>query len=245
MSFDALADAYDRHRIGYSEELYDAIVGYGLGAGSRVLDLGCGTGIASAAFVERGMNVTGLDISHPMLAHARARSPGATFVQGSADDLAFPNDSFDGAVSAQAFHWFDAPKVLAQICRVVRPYGILAIWWKTILHGDRVRMLREEVAAEIEGLPPVPAVEELLGESFEAFQDAPLIDRRLRVIPWQVTMRVSDFIGYEHSRARARTRFGDQIPAYLERLGARLGDPSAPLDVGYLQYLYLGKVRPR
>ncbi len=58
-------------------------------------------------------------------------------------------------------------------------------------------------------------------------------------------MRVADFLGYEDSRARARMRFGDRIPEYLERLAARLGDPGDGLDVGYVQYLYLGKVRPR
>jgi ubiquinone/menaquinone biosynthesis C-methylase UbiE len=243
MSFDALADAYDRHRIGYSGELFEAIVGYGLSPGSRVLDLGCGTGIASAALAERGMIVTGIDISTPMLAHARKRVLDATFVNASADALAFPAESFDGAVSAQAFHWFDAPKVLAEVVRVVRPYGVVAIWWKTIMHGDRVRMLRAEVASEL--AEPAAAADDLLGESFAPFYDAPLIDRRLRVIPWQVTMRVADFLGYEDSRARARMRFGARTPEYLERLAARLGPPETALDVGYVQYLYLGKVRPR
>jgi SAM-dependent methyltransferase len=247
MSFDALADAYDRHRIGYSDELYDAIVGYGLGPGSRVLDLGCGTGIASAALARRGMSVTGIDISEPMLAHARKRLPEATFVHGSADALAFPDASYDGAASAQAFHWFDAPKVLAEAVRVVRPYGVVAIWWKTILHGDRVRMLRAEAASELGGGPAdgVESVEDLLGESFEPFYEAPLVDRRLRVIPWQVTLTVADLIGYEGSRLRARRRFGDRISEYLERLAALLGTPETTLDVGYVQYLYLGKVRPQ
>lgn len=243
MSFDPLADAYDRHRIGYSGELYDAIVGYGLHPGSRVLDLGCGTGLASAALVERGMIVTGLDISGPMLAYARSRLPEMTFVHGSADDLAFAEESFDGVVSAQAFHWFDAPQVLARAARVVRPYGVVAIWWKTMLHGDRVRMLRDEVGNELAA--PVLDVEALLGESFSAFDEAPLVDRRLRVIPWQATMRVCDFIGYEASRARAGLRFGALMPEYLERLAERLGDPEAMLDIGYVQYLYLGKIRPR
>ncbi len=95
------------------------------------------------------MIVTGIDISTPMLAHARKRVLDATFVNASADALAFPAESFDGAVSAQAFHWFDAPQVLAEVARVVRPYGVVAIWWKTMMHGDRVRMLRAEVASEL------------------------------------------------------------------------------------------------
>jgi SAM-dependent methyltransferase len=243
MSFDVLADAYERHRIGYSDELYDALVGYGLAAGSRVLDLGCGTGIASAALAERGMSVTGLDISEAMLAYARNRLPSATFVHGAADDLPFADDTFDGVVSAQAFHWFDAPAVLAQAARVVRPYGVVAVWWKTILHGDPVRLLRDEVADELAA--PVPSIATELGEAFPAFSDAPLIDRRLRVIPWQATMRVVDFIGYEASRVRVGMRLGERVPEYLARLAARIGDPESMLDIGYVQYLYLGKVRPR
>lgn len=242
MSFDAVAGAYDRHRIGYSDDLYDAIVGYGLGPGSRVLDLGCGTGIASAALAARGMLVTGIDVSEPMLAHARAHLPNATFVHGSAADLAFEDDAFDGVASAQAFHWFDAPDVLTQIARVVRPYGVVAIWWKTMLHGDPIRMLRDEVANEIVG--PASSLEDLTGESFPAFADSPFVDKRLRVIPWQAETLVAEYLGYEGSRARSRMRFGDLMPEYLERLGERLGDPTAKLDIGYVQYLYLGKVRP-
>lgn len=95
-------------------EVYDAImsdVEYGawasfvldlaLEAGTevrRVLDLGCGTGNSSAPFAEIGLEVTGLDRSSEMLAVARRKGLGATFITGDFTDFALPG-RFDLVVS--------------------------------------------------------------------------------------------------------------------------------------------------
>ena len=100
--FSLLAEVYDAIM---SDVDYDAwadfILDAALSAGTevvRVLDLGCGTGNSSAPFVEAGYAVTGIDLSAAMLAVARGKLPGATFVQGdfTAFDLA---QTFDLVVS--------------------------------------------------------------------------------------------------------------------------------------------------
>jgi ubiquinone/menaquinone biosynthesis C-methylase UbiE len=239
--FDALADCYDRFRIGYSDDLYDAIFDYGLRPGASVLDVGTGTGLVAAALVARGCSVTGLDASEAMLGRARERVPGARFVSGSATDLPFASASFDAATSAQAFHWFDQARALAELERVVRPGGILAVWWKGLMRGDALNLLRQQVAADL-GLAPT---KDLMAGGFDAFDESALIDRRLRVLPWLVEMRVEDALGYERSRARARDAYGDRIEAYFARLAERLGPPNAEMTLSYLQMLYLGRVAER
>jgi ubiquinone/menaquinone biosynthesis C-methylase UbiE len=237
-SFDALADLYDRFRTGYSPELFDAIADYGLSTGASVLDVACGTGLVSDTLANRGYRVTGIDVSVPMLERARRRVPAATFVTGDAEKIPFAAASFDAATSGQAFHWFDRAKALGEMMRVVRPGGVIAIWWKELMRGDAVRLVREEVAHEL----GMTALRPIMADEFDAFDASSLVDRRLRVIPWIVTMTVASFIGYEGSRARARSAYGDQLDAYLSLLETRLGPPETPLSLGYLHLLYLGRV---
>jgi ubiquinone/menaquinone biosynthesis C-methylase UbiE len=236
--FNDLAEAYDRYRTGYADDVYDALAEYGVTAGMRVIDLGCGTGLAVAALAARACAVVGVDVSEPMLARARARVPAATFVRASAEELPFEAASFDAATSAQAFHWFDQPRALAEIARVVRPGGVVAIWWKGLMRGDTTRMLRVEVARELGLTPP----DDILSAPFEAFERAPFLDRRLRVIPWFIRTTAREFLGYERSRAIARIAFGDRHEAYFERLAQRFGDLEHELTLSYVHTLYLGRV---
>lgn len=238
-SFDPLADAYDRYRIGYAPELYDALACEGVGAGSHVLDLACGTGLVAAELAERGAVVTGSDVSEPMLAHARARVPGATFAQGTAEALPFSDGAFDAVMSAQAFHWFDRRRALAECARVVRPGGLVAIWWKTLTRGDVVRALRNEIAHEA-GLEPIG---DILSDGFADFDRFEgLTDQRLRVIPWSVERTVGEIVGYERSRARSRAAYGSAFETYLERLRRRLGAETERYVLCYVHFLYLGRV---
>ncbi len=237
-SFDELADDYQRFRIGYADEIYDLLREHAIEPGSRVLDLACGTGIVTARLAAAGCVVTGVDVSEGMLAYARSVTPHATFLAAAAEQLPFASHSFDAVTCAQAFHWFDQARAIEELRRVVRPGGTIAVWWKGLMRGDWVRHVREDVARELGLEPP----HDLLAQGFPGFADAPLEDKRLRVVPWLAKMRVADFLGYERSRARARDAFGEQRDAYLELLAARLGDPQAVLPLNYLHYLYLARV---
>lgn len=237
-AFDGLAEAYDRFRTGYAPELYDALFDYGLATAGRVLDLATGTGLVAHELTARGCSVTGVDVSAAMLERARARVPAATFEPGRAEALPFETHAFDGAVCAQAFHWFERRAALAELERVVRPGGVVAVWWKSLMRGDAVRHARAE-AERAAGVEPLP---DLVAEGFPEFEASALADRRLRVIPWLVHTTVADFLGYERSRARPGTAYGDRAGAYLAALAERLGEPGQTLTLSYLHYLYLGRV---
>jgi len=240
-SFDELAAAYDRYRIGYADDLYDALEECGVHAGARVLDVACGTGIVTEELFRRGCVMTGIDISEPMLTLARKRVPAAAFATASAEELPYSNDTFDAATSAQAFHWLDHATALAELARVVRPGGIVAIWWKGLMRGDATLHVREETARSLGLASP----SDLLGTEFDAFDASPLIEQRLRVIPWIVRMRVGDYLGYERTRARARHAYGASLEEYFGRLAERLGPPDGELSLSYLHLLYLGRVPGR
>jgi len=100
-------------------------------AGQRVLDVACGTGVlarAAARRVEPEGEVVGLDINQGMLAVARQKAPHIEWQAGPAEALPFEDDNFDAVVSQFSLMFFeDRPAALAEMRRVLRPGGRLAV----------------------------------------------------------------------------------------------------------------------
>ena len=97
--------------------------------GGHVLDVATGTGLVAEALLARGFRVTGLDQSPGMLAGARARFGGRVeLVEASADELPFPDASFDHLTFTYLLRYVDEPgATLAELARVVRPGGTVAM----------------------------------------------------------------------------------------------------------------------
>ena len=106
-----------------------------VGAGDRVLDVGCGNGALSRAAAARGATVTGVDISGPLLARARERAAAeglaAEFVEADAQVHAFP-EPFDAVVSRFGVMFFaDPAAAFANLAAALRPGGRLAfVCWQ-------------------------------------------------------------------------------------------------------------------
>ena len=83
----------------------------GVTAGQRVLDVGCGPGALTAELVERvgAANVAAVDPSMSFVEAARARFPGATVLQASAEHLPFPDGEFDAAIAQLVVHFMADP----------------------------------------------------------------------------------------------------------------------------------------
>jgi SAM-dependent methyltransferase len=240
-TFDSLAGFYDAGRTGYSNELYGTLASFGLSPRHHVLDVACGTGLASGPLIENAVRVTGVDVSAPMLAKARERYPSATWVEGSAEALPFEPHTFDAAISAQAFHHVDRAKAIAELQRVVKPGGIVGIWWKVLLDQDPVAQLRARVAQEMGVEPPHSG----LKGGFKEFYGSDLQQPTLRVIPWHVTVPLDGYLNYERSRKNVRDAFGAKSERYFDELGKRLralaGEGPKRLALSYVQYLYLAR----
>ncbi|WUS76988.1 class I SAM-dependent methyltransferase [Kribbella sp. NBC_01245] len=101
----------------------------GIEPGSRVLDVGCGTGTISLALATRGATTVGVDVSESYLDGARRlRShPRVTYEHGDATDLRYASDSFDACVSALVIDVIpEVELVAAEMRRVTRPGGVVA-----------------------------------------------------------------------------------------------------------------------
>ena len=81
----------------------------GVKSGMRLLDVACGTGVASARAAALGARVTGVDFSSEMIAEARRRHPAIAFESGDAEALPFPDASFDAVVANFGIHHVERP----------------------------------------------------------------------------------------------------------------------------------------
>jgi SAM-dependent methyltransferase len=227
-------------RSGYGSDLYDAIAEFGIAAGREVLDVGCGIGHATEPLAVRGCIVTGLDPDAARLASAQERLPNLRFVQGRAEELPFADNTFDGAICAQAYHRFDQVKAMDELMRVVRPGRPVAIWWKALSSSERAREAREHASLRA-GRPPLP---DSLKSGFKAFYGAPFADRRVRVLRYVVFTTVDQWMAYERTSGRAIRHFGANFEKYLTTLETELrtsyGD--GEMQATYIQYLYVGLV---
>jgi SAM-dependent methyltransferase len=132
-SFNAAAAQYAANRPSYPPALLDAIedlAGHRL-TGSRVADVGAGTGIATALLHPRGADVVAVEPGDGMAAEFRRVLPDVPLVRGNGNALPLADASVDFLTYAQAWHWTDPAQSVPEALRVLRPGGALALWWNT------------------------------------------------------------------------------------------------------------------
>jgi SAM-dependent methyltransferase len=126
--FASVAGAYERGRPDYPPAVAGAITAeLGVAAGEAVLDLGAGTGKLTRALLAAGVNVVAVE-PQPELRELLASAVGAErALEGLAEAIPLADGSVAAVTIADAFHWFDQPRALPEIRRVLRAGGGLAL----------------------------------------------------------------------------------------------------------------------
>lgn len=137
IGFARSAEAYEEGRPGYPPA---ALAPLALAPGMTVLDLAAGTGKLTRALAATGATVIAVE----PVAEMRAALPDSvTATDGTAEEIPLDAGSVDLVTVAQAFHWFDGPAALAEIHRVLKPDGRLALLWNRRVEDDPVNVALE------------------------------------------------------------------------------------------------------
>ncbi|OYW24528.1 MAG: hypothetical protein B7Z55_01910 [Planctomycetales bacterium 12-60-4] len=133
--FSDRVDDYVRYRPSYPPKLVSLIADQtGILPPAQIADIGSGTGISSALFLNAGYEVWGVEPNAAMRSAAEARFADEDrfhSVSGTAEDTLLPASSCDLIVAAQAFHWFDIPQTRTEFRRILRPPGWVALIWNS------------------------------------------------------------------------------------------------------------------
>lgn len=155
VGFERGADDYVAARPGYPAAALDLLVAeLGLGPGAAVLDLAAGTGKLTVDLVAHGARVVAVEPVVAMRERLVRDVAGVEVRDGTAEALPLDDASVDLVTVAQAFHWFDGPAALAEIRRVLRPGGGLALIWN--VRDETVGWVRAlgEIKDDTDGGPP-------------------------------------------------------------------------------------------
>ena len=139
--FSRSADAYERGRPGYPDAAVARIASL-LPAGATVLDLAAGTGKLTRPLLAVGLEVIAVE---PVAEMRSALPASVRALEGTAEAIPLADGDVDGVVVGQAFHWFDGDAALAEIHRVLRPEGLLALLWNTRVESDPVNLAIDEL----------------------------------------------------------------------------------------------------
>jgi SAM-dependent methyltransferase len=125
-SGDAWAEIYERGRPGWPGEVVDLPA---LPSTATVLDLGAGTGKLTRLLVPAFGRVVAVEPASAMRAILGRLCPEAEPLAGTGQEIPLVSASVDAVFAAQAFHWFDDERAVAEIVRVLRPHGALVLMW--------------------------------------------------------------------------------------------------------------------
>jgi ubiquinone/menaquinone biosynthesis C-methylase UbiE len=180
-------------------------------AGKKVLEVSCGHG-GGASYLMRTLHpasYTGLDLNTVGIEFCRKRHslPGLDFVQGNAESLPFPHQSFDAVINVEAgINYQNVPRFFAEVERVLRPGGHFL--YADIRYADEIAAWE----AELSNIPIRPVSEQVINaEVMRGLEKNRFLDQITRRLPNIAFLRgiANDYAGGPGSLIYRRLENGE------------------------------------
>ena len=233
--FDEDPAAYDRYRPGYPQALFQDVAAYsGIRAGSRLLEIGIGTGQATLPFAEIGAQITAVELGAALFEYVTRKLCPYENVKtlcGDYMELPFAENSFELCYSATAFHWLPQEQALAKVLRELKPGGTLAIFRNypfvrresdptnlassSVYEAFRPTNKRFSERSEADAQPFLSALRQV------GFADVQLrLYRRVRTLPAEAYIGLlNTYSDHRALEAKTREAFEKAMREALERVG--------------------------
>lgn len=242
--FSRQAPAYARYRPGYPAALFDWLASIAPG-GERAWDCGTGSGQAAIGLAERFAEVIATDASAEQIGHAVPHEH-LLYRVAPAEHSGIPDATVDLVTVAQAVHWFDFDRFYAEVERVLRPNGVIAVWSYHLSQSDpSIDALLHRFYFEILGpywSPRIALVNDLyrtLPFPFEEIDPPQLTVEAL----WRLD-ELAGYLGSWSATQRFREMNGrDPIMEIRDELERAWGAPEQPRRLTFPLAIRAGRVR--
>jgi SAM-dependent methyltransferase len=234
-TFDSAADLYDAARPSYPEQLFEDLVDLaGLERRARLLEVGCGTGQATRALLERGFTVVCVEMGPRLAERARGNLAGLPVEIHVAPFEAWEGEpgAFDLVFAATAWRWIDPAARYRQAHRFLAPGGHLAFW--SALHAipagfdpffAEIQAVYDAIGESRDGEWPPPPPEEVPDHAAEIEASGLFEDIQVRRYVWEKSYTsdayialLNTFSGHIAMEAEKRQHLYREI---RERIGRR------------------------
>jgi SAM-dependent methyltransferase len=157
--FTGRSEAYAQSRPSYPEAAIQGIVDHcRLKTGDLLVDIGCGTGISSRLFADKGLQVIGIEPNDEMRRTAESQKhERITYRKATGEQTGLDASCANAVVAAQAFHWLKPDVALAEFHRILKPEGWVVLMWNeryasdpfTDAYGQLLRSLPDTKTVEM------------------------------------------------------------------------------------------------
>lgn len=234
--FQAGAAAYERGRPGYPAGAIEWLrTELGLRPGRTVADVAAGTGKLTRELIATGATVVAVEPVPGMRDVLERVVPGVRVLDGTAETLPVPDESLDAITVAQAFHWFDVPRALAEFHRVLPPGGRFAVIWNRRLRDQPLHQAIHALTEPYRGDSP--------SHYDSGWRELIAADGRFAAaaetrVPFEQQFDADGLVDRVGSISFIAALDDEERERVLARVRALALDTSAPLRLGYSTEIY-------
>lgn len=242
--FSSASDRYAAFRPDYPAALF-AWLAAQCAEHDTAWDCATGSGQAALGLAPRFLRVVATDASAEQIRHAEPH-PGIEYRVAPAEASGLAEHSVDLVSVAQAAHWFDLPRFYAEVTRVLKPGGILALWGygRMELPGELDAPFRRFYAETVG--PYWPPERELIDDAYRGL-DFPFAEIAAPAFAIEVEwtlLRLMDYLSTWSAVRRYQTARGhDPLPALMAELQPVWGDPGTARNLQWPLFRRIGRLK--